>query len=131
MKSKFFLPGALLVLGIGFVLTGMTLNLTDPVIVFESQLHDYGIIKKNSDGTCWFSFSNKGDAPLVITGVKASCGCTVPDYPKAPVLPGEKGKIKVMYNTKKTGLFQKTVNVTCNDPKTPTVTLTIKGNVVK
>jgi len=55
----------------------------------------------------------------------------VPDYPKAPVLPGQQGKIRVVYNTKKTGLFNKTVVVTCNDPKSPTVTLTIKGTVVK
>ncbi len=131
MKSSTFLFKALIVLMVSILLTGMTGNLADPHIVFESQLHDYGTIKKNSDGTCWFAFANKGDAPLVITGVKASCGCTVPDYPKAPVLPGESGKIKVVYNTKSTGLFTKTVNVTCTDPVTPTVTLTITGTVVK
>lgn len=100
-------------------------------IVFEKSTYDFGTIARQADGTCEFHFTNKGDAPLVITKVTAACGCTVPSYPKEPILPGEKGKIKVQYNTKKTGVFTKTITVVSNDPSSPSVVLTIKGNVTR
>lgn len=102
-----------------------------PSIEFDTLVYNFGTIKKLADGTCRFSFVNKGDAPLLITKVSASCGCTVPSYPKTPILPGEKGKVSVQYNTKTIGVFSKTINVSTNDASNPTVVLTIKGAVVK
>lgn len=102
-----------------------------PKIVFKEYVFDFGIIKRHADGTCKFVFTNKGDAPLMITKVSASCGCTVPSYPKAPVLPGQSDIVSVKYNTKIIGVFTKTINVSTNDPENRTVVLTIKGTVTK
>lgn len=103
----------------------------EPEIVFETRVFDFGTIKRHADGTCAFLFSNQGGAPLMITKVTASCGCTIPSYPKEPVLPGKSEEIKVKYNTKTLGVFSKTIHVSTNDPAHPTVVLTIKGAVVK
>ena len=86
-------------------------------IKFDKVLHNYGTFKEN-DGvqSCKFEFTNVGDAPLVINQAVASCGCTVPSYPKAPIKPGEKGEIVVKYNGtgKFPGHFKKTVTVRTN-----------------
>ncbi len=97
-------------------------------IIFESTVHDYGTIVQNSDGTCEFKFTNKGKAPIVLNDVKASCGCTVPEWTRTPVAPGEKGTIKVTYNTNNQGAFAKSITVNSNAINSPLV-LTIKGNV--
>ena len=90
---------------------------------------DYGTIDQHSNGVREFHFTNTGSAPLVIQNAKGSCGCTVPSYDKEPVMPGESGTIKVKYATNRLGVFQKTVTLTTN-AATPTVVLTIKGNVL-
>lgn len=95
----------------------------------ESNAIDYGMVEQGSDGTRTISFTNTGDAPLIISNVKASCGCTVPTYSKAPVAPGEKGEITVQYNTKKIGKFTKTVTITSNAQKV-THQFKITGEVV-
>ena len=97
-------------------------------IVFESLTHDYGTIVQGGDGTCEFKFANKGKAPIVLNDVKASCGCTVPEWTKTPVNPGEKGTIKVTYNTNNVGAFTKSITVNSNAKNSPLV-LTIKGIV--
>ena len=62
---------------------------------------DYGRVEKNSDdGVRSFEFTNTGDAPLIITNAQSTCGCTVPSYPKEPIMPGKSGKIEVKYNNK-------------------------------
>ena len=99
------------------------------ILKFKTQVIDYGTISQNSNGTRFFDFTNDGDAPLVITNVKASCGCTVPSYSKAPILPGEKGEIEIKYNTKKLGAFTKTVTVISNAEGGNKI-LKIKGNIV-
>ena len=60
-------------------------------IEFESETIDYGVIEKGSDGVRVFKFKNTGNAPLIVSAVKSSCGCTVPKKPTAPILPGENG----------------------------------------
>ncbi len=77
-----------------------------------------------------FTFTNVGNAPLVIHQVIASCGCTVPEYSKEPVLPGKKGKIKVTYDgsDKPIGYFKKSIIVRTN-AKTPTSRLFIEGTM--
>jgi hypothetical protein len=97
-------------------------------IIFQTTAHDYGIIVQGADGTCMFNFTNKGKAPIVLNDVKASCGCTVPEWTRTPVAPGEKGSIKVTYNTNNVGAFSKSITVNSNAKNSPVV-LTIKGVV--
>ncbi|MDX1545048.1 MAG: DUF1573 domain-containing protein [Christiangramia sp.] len=96
---------------------------------FKSETIDYGEIKKGSDGVRVFEFTNTGTAPLVIEDVKSSCGCTVPKKPEEPILPGEKGKIEVKYDTKRVGPIRKTVTVYSNAEE-PVKALKIKGTVI-
>ena len=98
-------------------------------IEFETTVIDYGTIEKGADGVRVFKFKNTGNAPLIVTSVKSSCGCTVPKKPEAPVLPGETGEIEVKYDTKRVNPIRKTITVTSN-AETPTVALKIKGNVI-
>lgn len=105
-------------------------NVPGPEITFEAELVDYGTIKQGSDPYRYFNFSNTGDAPLVITHAKGSCGCTVPTYPKDPILPGETGQIKVRYDTNRVGPFTKRITLTLQDVQEKKV-LTIKGKVEK
>jgi hypothetical protein len=103
-------------------------NPNAPEIAFESETHDYGTIKQGADGTCEFKFKNTGKEPLIISNAKGSCGCTVPTYPKEPIMKGQTGVIKVHYDTKRVGAFTKTVTINSN-AKTDTKVLTIKGVV--
>jgi len=98
-------------------------------IVFENTIHDYGTINQSSDGTCEFKFTNKGKSPILLSNVHASCGCTVPEWPKEPILPGKTNSIKVKYNTANVGSFGKTITVSSNAVNS-SVILTIKGNVI-
>jgi hypothetical protein len=124
-----FLAGIAIILSSSFAMNKA--KLSAPRIVFEQLIHDFGTIAHRSDGTCHFRFTNRGDAPLVITGVTASCGCTVPTYTREPVLPGQSGQIKVEYNTRLRGTFNKTIAVNTNDPNNPSITLTVKGTVAR
>ena len=103
-------------------------NPNAPEIAFESDVHDYGTIKQGAEGTCEFKFKNTGKEPLIISNAKASCGCTVPSYPKEPIMKGQTGNIKVHYDTKRVGAFTKTITITSN-AKTDTKIITIKGVV--
>ena len=73
----------------------MTLSAQEKIakIEFETTVIDYGTIEKGADGIRVFKFKNTGNAPLVVSAVKSSCGCTVPKKPEAPILPGEDGEI--------------------------------------
>lgn len=97
-------------------------------IEFKSETIDYGNIAKGSDGIRVFEFTNTGDAELIISNVKSSCGCTVPEKPKGPIAPGANGTIKVKYDTKRVGPIRKTVTVYSNATE-PIIALKIKGVV--
>ena len=101
-----------------------------PEIYFENTTHNYGTIEHNGNGICEFTFKNTGKESLLLTNVKASCGCTTPTWPKEPIKKGKKGIIVVKYNTKITGSFTKTIRVYSN-AKTSPVTLKITGTVTK
>src|ERR1051326_911550 len=103
-------------------------NPNAPEMTFESETIDYGTIEYNSDGTREFKFKNTGKEPLIIQSATGSCGCTVPTPPKDPVKPGETAVIKVHYDTKRVGNFEKTVTVVSN-AKTASKVLKIKGVV--
>lgn len=97
-------------------------------ITFENDVHDYGTIKAGADGNCEFKFKNTGKEPLIISNAKGSCGCTVPTFPKEPIMKGQTGVIKVHYDTKRIGAFTKTITIESNAKTNPKI-LTIKGNV--
>lgn len=99
------------------------------IIDFEVQIVDYGTIDQNSNGERDINFKNTGDAPLIISNVKSSCGCTVPSYEKKPIAPGASGKITVKYDTNRVGAFNKTITVTSNATEA-TKLLKIKGTVI-
>jgi hypothetical protein len=93
---------------------------------------DYGTVNKEDDnGIRSFEFTNTGDAPLIITNVQSTCGCTVPSKPTEPILPGKTGKIDVKYNMN-TGPIRKTITVESNavNYENGRVALKIKGEVV-
>lgn len=99
-------------------------------IEFTKDTHDYGTIKYGSDGSCSFEFKNTGNAPLIISNAKGSCGCTVPEWPKEPIAPGAKASIKVKYDTKRPGAINKSVTITSNAVNEPSKVIRIKGNVL-
>ncbi|HNL37739.1 MAG TPA: DUF1573 domain-containing protein [Saprospiraceae bacterium] len=101
---------------------------TGPVMTFQQTTIDYGTIEKGSEPLRKFSFTNTGNEPLIIKSAKGSCGCTVPTYPKEPIMPGETNVIEVRYDTQRVGMFTKTVTLTTNETS-DTHTLTIKGEV--
>ena len=102
-------------------------------IVFEADTINLGqFTEKDPIQTCVYTFTNTGDAPLVIHQAIASCGCTVPEYDKAPIKPGEKGRITVTYNGrgKMLGKFTKTISVRSN-AKTGIKRLFLQGDMTK
>jgi hypothetical protein len=98
-------------------------------IDFTKEVHDYGTIENGANGQCTFEFKNTGNAPLIISNAKGSCGCTVPTWPKEPIAPGAKASITVKYDTKRAGAINKNVTITSNAVNEPTKVITIKGNV--
>ena len=104
----------------------------EEVLSFESMTIDYGTVTKGDQdaATKLFTFTNKGSSPVIISNCKGSCGCTVPQCPDAPVMPGASGEIKVKYDVNRVGPFTKnvTVNYTYGG-ESKTARLTIKGTV--
>ena len=101
-----------------------------PEISFEKTVIDYGTVNKGDNGIREFVFKNSGNAPLIISNVKSTCGCTIPKKPEKPILPGESEKIQVKYDTKRVGFIRKSITVTSNAASSPTTILKIKGQVV-
>jgi len=112
-------------------LISFSLNAQDKVakIEFKDTTIDYGTIEKGSNGVRTFEFTNTGNAPLIISKVSSSCGCTIPKKPDGPIMPGETGNIEVKYDTNRVNPIRKTITVMSN-AETPTVALKIKGLVV-
>lgn len=104
-----------------------------PEMAFDKTIdgvtgHDYGSIVFGANGKVDFTFTNQGTTPLIITDVKSSCGCTIPSWTKEPVAPGQRGNIKIEYNTSLPGMFNKTVVVYSNANNSP-VRIEIRGKV--
>ena len=99
-----------------------------PVITFDTLVVDFGTIDQGSDPFRIATFTNTGKKPLHITTCSGSCGCTVPKCPDTPIMPGEKGKMKVRYDTKRTGRISKTVTVKSN-ANNGTITLKVVGHI--
>jgi len=108
----------------------VVVNPNAPVITFKNLVHDYGTIYKGGDGNCEFEFKNTGVEPLILSNCQSSCGCTVPDWPKEPILKGKSAVVKVKYATERLGPINKTITVTCNASNSPIV-LKITGTVIE
>ena len=121
---------AIIYILISFSSVALTAQEKNPMINFEKETIDYGDISKGSEGTRSFIFENTGTAPLLIKGVRSSCGCTIPKKPEDPIAPGEKGEIIVKYDTNRVGVFRKTITVNTNVPTNAMIALKIKGNVL-
>ncbi len=117
-----------LMLFVGLLSLGIYAQDATAKIEFKSETIDYGEISKGSDGIRVFEFTNTGNAPLVISNVRSSCGCTIPKKPEEPILPGKTGQIEVKYDTNRVGPIRKAITVTSN-ADTPTKVLKIKGTV--
>lgn len=111
-------------------LLALSVNAQDKAakIEFKTETVDYGVIEKGSDGVRVFEFTNTGTAPLIISKVSSSCGCTIPKKPEEAILPGKTGEIQVKYDTKRVGPIRKAITVISN-ADTPTKVLKIKGEV--
>jgi hypothetical protein len=103
-------------------------TLTTAAASWKSAAHNFGKIKQGEPVTATFTFTNTGDAPLVLTEVKGSCGCTATDYTKEALAPGKSGYVKATYNAASPGVFSKTVTVTNSTGEVKL--LIIKGEVI-
>lgn len=128
-----------LVLGLGFTAKAQevvtpSIDPNAPVMQFESEVLDYGTVKFDGNGVREFKVKNTGKSPLTITNVQGQCGCTSttidgkPGWPQEPVLPGKSAAIRVKYDTKRPGPFEKNVTITSN-AKEPSKVVKIKGVV--
>lgn len=115
---------------VGLLSFGVTAQENTAKIQFKTDTVDYGEVAKGSDGVRVFEFTNTGNAPLVISKVSSSCGCTIPKKPEAPIMPGETGEIQVKYDTNRVGPIRKAITVISN-ADTPTMILKIKGTVTE
>ena len=113
----------------GIALFGTFALTSAQTITFDKTTFDYGNVKPGSDGIRFFTVTNTGDKPLILSNVKASCGCTTPEFSQDPILPGKSAKIKVGYNTGINGGFNKMIEVFSNDPVNSRSVIYIKGNV--
>lgn len=104
-------------------------TIAGPAIEVNKDIHDYGVVEYAGNGTCEFIITNTGDEPLVIQSAKASCGCTVPSYPKEPIAPGASATITVKYDTKRPGSINKSIKITSNAMNSNEKVIYIKGQV--
>ncbi|OON70864.1 DUF1573 domain-containing protein [Hymenobacter sp. CRA2] len=105
-------------------------NPNAPVMTFAEAEYNFGDIKPGDVVKHTFAFTNTGKSPLLIDNAQASCGCTVPVWPKDPIAPGQKGNIEVQFDSHgKSGMQNKTVTIMANTQPSTTV-VTIKGNIL-
>lgn len=128
MKRISVLFAAICLAGIGAVMAQD--QPAKPVdIVFEKTIIDFGDIPYKSEAKAVFVFKNISAKPIALTNVKASCGCTTPEWSKEPIKKKKKGQIVVTYDTQRIGNFNKTISVFTDRQDNP-VQLQIKGNVL-
>ena len=103
--------------------TKIIINPNAPEISFEKELVDMGTYNQYDDDSsrCEFVFTNTGKEPLIIEKAKGSCGCTVPEWPKEPIAPGETAVMKVNYDEKRVGPYTKSITITSNAKTSPKV----------
>lgn len=113
----------------GNITAGDVLQEGTPAFAFAEMNHDFGNIDEGKVAEHVFTFENTGDAPLIISNARGSCGCTVPEWPRTPIAPGATGEIKVSFNSSgKPGNQKKSVTITANTVP-PTTVLNISAQV--
>ena len=118
----------------GQVTPSVSQNTTNPngkvtSVKFDELSYDWGTLEEGKSMTHLFKFRNTGKEDLIISDARGSCGCTVPEWPKEPIKPGQSSDIKVVFNSAgKGGQVNKTVTITANSDPSP-ITLVIKGTV--
>ncbi len=127
MKNYF--ASVALLFASSLVMNAQESNPNTASIAFENKTIDYGKLEKDANGEREFTFKNTGKEPLIISNCVGSCGCTVPQWPRTPIAPGATAAIKVKYDTRRVGRFQKTVTVQSN-ASNATEVLTIKGEIL-
>jgi hypothetical protein len=109
----------------GGMSTDIVQNGKTPVITFDQKTHDFGDVVDGEIVGWTFDFTNTGNGDLLITDAHPSCSCTVPEWPKELIKPGEKGSIKVKFNAGRIGLNEKTISIEGNtNPKTTILKIT-------
>ena len=104
--------------------------LTTAEISFEKESHDFGKIPQGIPATYEFMFTNAGKEPLIVNNVQKTCGCTVTQWTKTPVMPGQTGTVTAQYNAAREGKFRKPIHVHSN-AKNDKITLYFEGEVLK
>jgi archaellum component FlaF (FlaF/FlaG flagellin family) len=99
-------------------------------MTFESMAVDYGTVSQNSEPLRLIKFTNTGSDPLVIKNARGSCGCTVPNWPKDPILPGQSSSIEVRYDTNRIGKINKSITITTNEGDEPHM-IQVIGEIMK
>ena len=100
-----------------------------PIMIFDTLVHDFGTIIEGEKVICYFDYRNGGDKELMITSVEATCGCTTPNWSHEPLGPGEKGSMEIIFDASgRSGTQIKVVTVTSN-ASNQVVRLTIRANV--
>ncbi len=101
-----------------------------PEMKFDEEVHDFGRIVQGEKVSYSFKYTNTGKSNLIIATAAGSCGCTVPEYSKEPVLPGKSSKIDVVFSSEgKSGLQEKTITIVTNcEPSTRIIK--IKTNII-
>ena len=107
-------------------------NTEGPQISFDTTEYNFGKIKTGDKITHIFEFANEGTEPLLLLGVRTSCGCTAPSWPKDPVMPGKKGEVKIVFDsTGKSGSQNKKITVSSNANNNSSFELYLRGEVEK
>jgi len=102
-----------------------------PQMKLAADVVDYGTIERGGDPLRIVEFTNTGTEPLVIKNARGSCGCTVPTWPKEPIMPGETSKIEIRYDTKRVGNISKTVKITTNEKENNVHVIRVKGKILR
>jgi hypothetical protein len=101
------------------------------VFAFDKEVHKFGKVKSGEILEFSFPFKNTGTEPIIISDIKVTCGCTKPEYPESPVLPGQEAVIKVKFNTKgKIGFQDRTLEIISNADVSPKI-VRFKGTVIE
>jgi hypothetical protein len=104
---------------------------TGPVLTLETDVVDYGAMERNADPLRAVNLTNTGTEPLIIKSARGNCGCTVPKWPKEPILPGETKQLEIRYATNRIGKFSKKVTLTTNEGETVLHVIKVMGEVLK
>ncbi len=128
MKKILFALAIIMIGGLASAQTAPAETKSGPVMTLSGDVVDYGEIMQHADPVRKIKFTNTGTEPLIIKNAQGSCGCTVPIWPKEPIMPGETSEIEIHYATDRPGQIMKTVTITTNEEGVNHV-IQVKGNV--